>query len=63
MSDTVDPVDPVEPSGWVIGPAECSECGYEWTAQRPLALESDALECPACHEMAGVDAGPAWKRP
>ena len=34
------------------GPCSCLACRHEWTGVAPI--ETDTLECPACHAMSGV---------
>jgi len=35
---------------------KCDHCGYEWISVSPV--EAQELECPVCHEMTSVKAGP-----
>lgn len=35
------------------GPAVCLRCNHRWRAVVPVTCE-DPIECPACHEIAGL---------
>lgn len=39
------------------GHAKCVKCSREWVAVVPLARAPYDLECPSCHEFAGVMEG------
>lgn len=39
--------------GFLQGPAFCPDCGCDWVAVCPVATDTNALECPKCHETIG----------
>lgn len=51
--------------GYMGGPVECQACGYRWVAVYPPEADEDALQCPACKQMAGrvvdMDESRQWR--
>lgn len=47
--------------GWWSGGVTCQLCGHEWVGVWPDDAEKAALECPACHAMAGMPEPPLTK--